>query len=44
MLRFLKLLLVLAVLVAAAVIGYAYLGNLSPDQQPVSEPVDLGTG
>lgn len=44
MLRILKLLFVLAVLVAAAVVGYAYLGNLTPKQQPVSEPVDLGTG
>ncbi len=43
MLRLLKLLLVLAVLIAAAVIGYAYLGDLSPDQEKVSEPVELGT-
>ena len=44
MLRILRLLFILAVLVAAAVVGYAYLGNLSPEQEPVSEPVDLGTG
>lgn len=44
MLRILKLLFVLAVLIVAAVVGYAYIGDLSPDQQDVSEPVDLGTG
>ena len=44
MLRLLRVLLELAVLVAAAVVGFAYLGNLTPTQQPVSEPVDLGTG
>ncbi len=44
MLRILRLLFILAVLVAGAVIGYAYIGNLSPEQEPVSEPVDLGTG
>lgn len=41
MLRLLKIILVLAVLVAAAVVGYAYLGDLSPKSQDVSEPVDL---
>lgn len=44
MLRILKLLFLLVVVIAAAVIGYAYIGDLSPTQQPVSEPVDLGTG
>ncbi|MEK6217123.1 MAG: hypothetical protein N2B03_07895 [Boseongicola sp.] len=44
MLRILKLLFVTAVLIAAAVVGYAYIGDLSPEQQDVSEPVDLGTG
>jgi len=44
MLRILKLLFVLAVLIAAAVVGYAYIGDLSPNQQDVSEPVDLGKG
>ena len=41
MLRLLKLLFILAVLLAAAVVGYAYLGDLSPDRQDVSEPVEL---
>lgn len=41
MLRLLKLLLVLAVMIGAAVIGYAYLGDLSPEQTEVSEPVTL---
>ena len=36
-----KLLFILAVLLAAAVVGYAYLGDLSPDRQDVSEPVEL---
>ena len=41
MMRFLKLLFVLAVLVGAAVLGYAYIGDLSPEQSDVSEPVQL---
>lgn len=41
MLRVLKLLFVLAVLIGTAVIGYAYLGDLSPVQTEVSEPVTL---
>ena len=41
MLRFLKFLFVLAVLIGFAVLGYAYLGDLSPEQQSVSEPVTL---
>ncbi len=41
MLRLLRFLFLLAVLVGAAVIGYAYLGDLSPDQSAVSEPVAL---
>lgn len=41
MLRLLKVLFVLAVLIAAMVLGYAYLGDLSPEQQDVSEPVSL---
>ena len=43
MLRLLKILLVLAVMLAALVVGYAYLGDLRPDQKEVSEPVDLVT-
>ena len=41
MLRLLRFLFVLAVLIGAAVIGYAYLGDLSPDQSEVSQPVTL---
>ena len=41
MLRLLKILFVLMVLVGAAVIGFAYLGELSPQQEEVSEPVSL---
>ncbi len=44
MLRFLKLLLVLVVFLAAIVIGYAYLGDISPEQNDVSEPVELDAG
>ena len=41
MLRLLRFFFVLAVLVGAAVVGYAYLGDLSPQQTDVSEPVKL---
>lgn len=41
MLRLLKFLLVLVVLIAAAVVGYAYIGDLSPNQEDVSAPVTL---
>ncbi len=41
MLRVLKFILVLAVVLAVAVIGYAYLGDLTPDQSDVSTPVTL---
>ncbi|MEM7752073.1 MAG: hypothetical protein AAF230_01600 [Pseudomonadota bacterium] len=37
----LRFLFILAVLVGAAVVGYAYLGDLSPEQTEVSEPVTL---
>lgn len=43
MFRLLKLVLVLVVMLTALVVGYAYLGDLSPDQTEVSEPVDLVT-
>lgn len=41
MLRLLKILFLLAVMMVSAVVGYAYLGDLSPTQQDVSEPVLL---
>lgn len=36
-----KLLLFLMVLGAVALVGYAYLGDLSPDQSDMREPVTL---
>lgn len=41
MLRLLRVLFILAVLIGAAVLGYAYLGDLTPEQSDVSEPVTL---
>lgn len=41
MIRVLKIIFVLFVLIAAAVVGYAYLGDLTPDQTDVSRPVGL---
>jgi hypothetical protein len=41
MLRILKFLFILAVLITAAVVGFAYIGDLSPEQQDVSVPVEL---
>ncbi|MEM7719326.1 MAG: hypothetical protein AAF222_08975 [Pseudomonadota bacterium] len=41
MLRLLRFVFVLAVLIGAAVVGYAYLGDLSPEQTDVDEPVIL---
>jgi hypothetical protein len=41
MLRLLKFLFVLAVLIGSAVVGYAYLGDLSAEQSDVSQPVTL---
>jgi hypothetical protein len=37
----LKLVLFLVVVGALGVVGYAYLGDISPDQTDVSEPVNL---
>ena len=39
--RLLKLLLFLIVIGAIGLVGYAYLGDLSPEQTDVSEPVEL---
>lgn len=39
--RLIKFLLFLIVLGAIAFVGYAYLGDLSPDQSDVSVPVEL---
>lgn len=44
MLRFLKVVFLLVVVVAAAVLGYAYIGDLSPTREEVRQPVSLGDG
>ena len=41
MLRVVKFLLFLIVLIAAVVVGYAYLGDLTPAVTPVDEPIEL---
>jgi hypothetical protein len=38
---FLRLVLFLVILGALGLVGYAYLGDLSPDQTDVSTPVNL---
>ena len=44
MIRFLKVLGVLLVLVAIGLVGYAYLGDLSPTQEDRAVPVELDAG
>lgn len=39
--RLLKVLLVVAALAAAGLIGFAYLGELEPDREPVTVPVEI---
>lgn len=39
--RLIKMLIVLAILGFAALVGYAYLADLSPDQTEVTVPVTL---
>jgi hypothetical protein len=39
--RIVKLLLLLAAVGFAGLVGFAYLGDLSPAQQPVTKPVTL---
>lgn len=41
MLRLLRVIFVLAVMCACAVVGYAYLGDLTPERRDVSVPVTL---
>ena len=41
MFRLVKILFSLLILLALVVVGYAYLGNLSPARQDVVEPVQL---
>ena len=41
MYRLLKLLFLLVVVLVMAVLGFAYIGDLSPEQSDVSTPVEL---
>lgn len=44
MFRLLKIIFYLAVLLAAVVVGYAYLGDLTPPRDEIVEPVELDAG
>ena len=44
MIRLLKVLGVLVILGAIGLVGYAYLGDLSPEQEDLSIPVELDAG
>ncbi|HPE25306.1 hypothetical protein [Albidovulum sp.] len=44
MIRILKLVATLAVLGFAGLVGYAYLGDMSPARQDISQPVSLNVG
>ena len=44
MFRILKVIFVLVVLGMLALAGYAYLGDMSPRQAPVTQPVTLDVG
>lgn len=44
MVRLLKLVLVLGVLAFAGLVGYAYLGDLSPEPQETRQPVSIDAG
>ena len=39
--RLLKILAFLIVVAGLALVGFAYFGNLSPEQAQVSEPIDI---
>ena len=41
MLRLLKLIFFLIVILAGVLIGYAYFGDLTPDQEDASEPLEI---
>ena len=41
MLRLLKLISFLVVVLAIVLVGYAYFGDLTPDQQDASEPLEI---
>ncbi|MEL6644029.1 MAG: hypothetical protein AAFQ79_08850 [Pseudomonadota bacterium] len=42
--RFWKFLLFLIILGILAFVGYAYFGDLSPDQEDISTPVEIDAG
>ena len=44
MLRFLKFLMILLVLGGIGLVGFAYLGDISPDQEDRTIPVELNAG
>ncbi|MCT8328866.1 hypothetical protein [Albidovulum sediminis] len=44
MIRILKVLATLTVLGFAGLVGYAYLGDMSPARQDIREPVELNVG
>ena len=44
MVRLLKFLLFLLVIIGLGIVGYAYLGDLSPEQEERSVPVELDAG
>lgn len=44
MVRILKFLLLLALIAFVGLVGYAYLGNLEPQQSDVTVPVELNVG
>lgn len=44
MFRLVKFLFFLLILAALVVLGYAYLGDLSPERRDVEEPVQLNAG
>jgi hypothetical protein len=44
MLRIFKFFFVLALIAFVGLVGYAYLGNLSPERSDVTVPVELNVG
>jgi len=37
-----RLIVILAILAAIAVVAYAYIGDMAPQRMPVSTPIELG--
>ncbi|MEO0990004.1 MAG: hypothetical protein AAFX00_03530 [Pseudomonadota bacterium] len=42
--RLIKIVSYLIVIVAGVVVGYAYLGDLTPERQEIVEPIELDAG